>query len=79
MSLYERLRTVFVTTLELRPGADVESLRQWADPEWDSMNHAALLAAIESEFGLELEPEDAVRVDSFGAAASVLRDRGVPE
>jgi len=76
MTLRDRLAGVFVTALELPPSSDVQHLRQWTDPEWDSMGHAALVTAIEGEFGVELDPDDVVAVDSFEAAVGVLERLG---
>lgn len=45
--------------------------------EWDSLNHMVLVVALEVEYGLELSPEDAMRMTSLAAIKQVLDSRGV--
>ena len=48
------------------------SLRQW-----DSVAHLQLVIAIEDAFGLQLTPAEVIDLNSFEAAATMLRRRGV--
>jgi acyl carrier protein len=43
---------------------------------WDSLSLVSLVAAIESEFGVRLEPTDAARLTSFGEVHALLIERG---
>ncbi len=75
--LEDRLRAVFVTALDLPPGVDVDALRYRGHPKWDSLAHMALIVAIEETFGVELEPEQLIAIDSLQRAAQTLRDLSV--
>ena len=44
---------------------------------WDSINIMHLVMAIESEFGVELEPEDAGELFSVELVVAILREKGV--
>jgi len=76
MTLEERLRTVFTQALDLEPGCDPTALRYRNHPRWDSVGHMALVVAMETEFDVELGPEQLIAVDSFDAAVKILRDAG---
>ena len=65
-----RLRTIMSTTF----GTRLTSLDDSSGPAtiegWDSMNHLHLIVAIEAEFGVSFEPEDALELTSL----TMIRD-----
>jgi acyl carrier protein len=77
MALHDRLRRVFVDTLELGDGVDVENLNYRDIPEWDSLGHMTLVAAIEDEFDVQLDTEQVIGLSSFKIALETLRGLGV--
>lgn len=77
MTLEERLRDVFVKALDLEPGIDPATLQYRDHPNWDSLGHMTLIVAMENEFGIEIEPDQLIRIDSFDAAVDTLRELGV--
>jgi len=44
---------------------------------WDSLAMVTLVALVETEFGLKLDPLDMAECDSFAAFRSHLKDQGV--
>lgn len=48
-------------------------------PEWDSIGHMAMVAALESNFNIMLEIEDIIKMSSFGKIKEILKKYGVPE
>ena len=76
MSLNDRLRKVFVDALELGDGVDVEHLKYRGIDQWDSLGHMTLVAAIEDEFGVQLDTEQVIDLSSFEVAAEMLRGMG---
>jgi acyl carrier protein len=70
-----RLREVFRAVFEMPPSSDVQNLRQLTEPRWDSLAHVSLVAAIESEFGLEIDTADVLGITSYKAAAQLLKER----
>lgn len=79
MPLTERLRTVFVDALQLPPGTEVDQLKYRDIEQWDSLGHMTLVAAIEDEFGVQLDTDQVIDLSSFKVAADMLRDAGVDE
>ncbi|HEX3647860.1 MAG TPA: acyl carrier protein [Pseudonocardiaceae bacterium] len=70
-----RLRAVFVEALALDGGIDVERLAFRDVPAWDSVGHMALVAAIEDEFGVQLDTAQVIDLSSFTSALDLLADR----
>jgi acyl carrier protein len=79
MALVQRLCAVFSEALELGLDTDPARLRYRNHPNWDSLGHMALVVAIEDEFGVEIDAEQLIQIDSFDAAAKVLRDAGIDD
>ncbi|GAA1330945.1 acyl carrier protein [Saccharothrix algeriensis] len=77
MALSDRLRDVFVESLSLPEGADVENLKYRDIDEWDSVGHMALVAAIEDEFDVQFETDQVIDMSSFKVALDMLRGFGV--
>ncbi|HEY2162772.1 MAG TPA: acyl carrier protein [Gemmatimonadaceae bacterium] len=46
-----------------------------AEPKWDSLAHATLVSAIESEFGINVDLTDALEMTSFDAARLLVEER----
>jgi acyl carrier protein len=79
VSLNDRLRVVFVDALELPEGVDVESLKYRDIGQWDSLGHMTLVAAIEDEFGVQLETDQVIDLSSFKVGLDMLRSMGVDD
>jgi acyl carrier protein len=60
-----RLEQIFRAVFELPPDAPVENIRQINFRKWDSLGHVLLMSAIESEFGIELDITESVKLTSF--------------
>ena len=72
-----KLEEIFREVFRLPEGADVPATRQSSAPDWDSLAHVLLMAAVESEFGLEIDAGDSLELTSFDAVARYLEDRGL--
>ncbi len=79
MALQDRLRRVFVETLELGDDVDVENLNYRDIPQWDSLGHMTLVAAIEDEFDVQLDTDQVIGMSSFKVAVDMLRGLGVDD
>ncbi|GLL02113.1 acyl carrier protein [Dactylosporangium matsuzakiense] len=79
MGLRDHLRAVFVEALRPDVGVEVETLRYRDIPQWDSIGHMSLVAAIEDAFRVELETDQVIDMSSFEAAETMLRDLGATE
>jgi len=75
-SIDDRLRRVFVETLDLDDGVDVPNLKYRDIDAWDSVGHMTLVAAIEDEFDVRFETDQVIDMSSFKVAADMVRDMG---
>ena len=72
-----KLAEIFRVVLDLSADYDVHTARRIAEPNWDSLAHVSIVAAIESEFGLNLESGDMERMSSFAATRLLLEEKGL--
>jgi acyl carrier protein len=73
----ERLQAIFRGVFSLSDEANVARCRQVTMPEWDSLAHVSLVAAIESEFGLSIDTADSIGLTSYESARLYLEELGV--
>jgi acyl carrier protein len=73
----EEVRQAFAAALDLPAETDIEALEIGGDPAWDSVGHMALVAELESRFGIVLETDDLVAMSSYAKAVEILRRYGV--
>lgn len=72
MSNKEKLRQVFAESLAIDPARISDDLRYATIPEWDSVAHMALVAAIEAAFDIMLDTDDVIDMSSFTKAQEIL-------
>ncbi len=57
-------------------GAPVAALSPASSPEtienWDSVQHLNLILALESTFGIQIDPEDIDKMKTLGAVAQIV-------
>ncbi|WP_113700656.1 acyl carrier protein [Nonomuraea lactucae] len=76
MTHLDRLRYVFRVSLGLPDDADVDDLEYRAIPQWDSLAHMALVAAIEDEFDTMIDTDEMIDMSSFAKAVLLLEKHG---
>lgn len=64
-----------MAVLELPADTDFAALDQQDLEAWDSLAHVLLCTAIESEFDIQIDLEDAVELTSFAAMLAYLNGR----
>lgn len=69
-----RLQEIFRGVLNLAPGVDVTGCAQANTPAWDSMAHVTLMAAIEGEFGIEIDAGDSLSLTSYDSTRQYLAE-----
>jgi acyl carrier protein len=70
-----RLQAIFRAVFEVPQSRDVTTVRQISEKSWDSLAHATLVAAIESEFGISIDIADALEMTSFEATKQILSEK----
>ena len=75
-----RLQQIFAAVFQLpaaTPAKEIEAMEQETNERWDSIAQVTLVAALEEEFGLSLQPEEMLALTSYQAFANMLEQKGV--
>jgi acyl carrier protein len=68
----ERFRELFAETLGISPTAVVDELQYNTIPEWDSIAHMQLVAALDNEYHIMLDTEDVIDMSSVAKIREIL-------
>ncbi len=77
MGSIETYKKIFVDSLSLNNSENIEKLEYNIIPEWDSIGHMSLIAALEEEYKISLETDDIIDFSSFEKGIEILRNYGV--
>jgi acyl carrier protein len=73
MGVDERVLKVFKATFELDEEVDTKALRYNEIQQWGSLAHITLVAALENEFDIMLEPDDVLAMSSYDKAVEIVQ------
>jgi acyl carrier protein len=73
MEMDTKLQQAFKNGLRLPDNVDYESLKFAITPEWDSVAHLQLIAAIEDQFGILIETNDMLAMNSYPKAKEIVK------
>ena len=76
MNNLEKLTNVFADTFGIAVN-EVAGLQYQGIEQWDSVGHMTLVAAIEDEFGIEMDTDDIIDMSSFEKAKEIVAKYGV--
>ncbi len=68
-----KLKEIFAEALGIDESIVQDSLEYNSIPEWDSIAHMALIAAIDDAFDMMLDTDDVIDMSSFAKAKEILR------
>jgi acyl carrier protein len=69
----DEIASVFRTAMRLDQGFGLEDRMSFDDiPGWDSIGHMNLISQLESRWGITLEMDEIVALDSVGAARALV-------
>ena len=68
----DTLKKVFSTSLGVALEMVTDDLAYADAPEWDSVAHIALIAAIEEAFDIMIDAEDVIDMSSFAKAKQIV-------
>ena len=71
------LKTVFAESLNIDPAHVSDDLGYNTIPEWDSVAHMALVAALETRFDVMFDTNDIIDMSSVAKAREILTRLGV--
>ncbi len=72
MSIENRVLKAFQESLSVEENVDTSKLRYQEYPEWTSIGHMMLVAALEAEFDAMLDTEDILAMSSFDKAVEIM-------
>lgn len=67
-----KLKSIFAESLGIDESIVTDSLRYAEIPQWDSVAHMALVAAIEEGFDIMIDTEDVIDMSSFEKAKQIV-------
>ena len=67
-----KLRQIFADSLSIKADDVQDDLKYATIPQWDSVAHMALIAAIEEGFDIMIDAEDVIDMSSFAKAKVIV-------
>ena len=67
-----KLKSIFAESLGINESILIDNLRYAEIPQWDSVAHMALVAAIEEGFDIMIDTEDVIDMNSFEKAKQIV-------
>jgi len=77
MSNLEKYSQAFLESFEIETSALEGNLEYNAIPEWDSIGHMGLIAALEDTFDIAMETDDIIEFSSFEKGKELMAKYGV--
>ena len=72
----DKVVTVFARVLGIAPETIDDGLRYATIPQWDSIAHMSVVAALEEAFGVMIDMDEVIDMSSVGKAREILRKHG---
>ena len=77
MTNTDRLIATFASSLNIEASQVVDGLEYNTIPQWDSVAHMVLVAALEKEFDVMLDMDDIIEMSSVKIAKDILAKHDV--
>jgi acyl carrier protein len=71
-AMQEKLQKIFTESLGVKSEEVTDELKYAEIPQWDSVAHMALIAAIEEGFDILIDAEDVIDMSSFAKAKAIV-------
>ncbi|QIL21508.1 acyl carrier protein [Thermomonas sp. HDW16] len=72
----DQIIATFARTLGIDASQVTDELRYNTIPQWDSIAHMSVVAALEEAFGIMIDMDDVIDMSSVGKAREILRKHG---
>ena len=73
----QKYQDIFIKSLSIEVSNFNENIKYSEIPEWDSIGHMTLIAALEEECKISLETDDIIEFSSFKKGMSILKKYNV--
>ena len=77
MSNLEKYSQAFIEAFEIEQSALAGNLEYNSIPEWDSIGHMSLIAALEDSFDIAMDTDDIIEFSSFEKGKELMQKYGV--
>jgi acyl carrier protein len=71
----KKLEEIFQIVFDLDDDEKLAGFRRLGTKKWDSLAHVSLIAALESEFSLQLDAKNRERITSFSGTKLLLQEK----
>ena len=71
------LEQIFADSLAINLSDISDALTYQSIPQWDSVAHMTLIAAVEDEYGIMLDTDDIIDMSSVAKVKAILQKYGV--
>lgn len=68
-----RIRSVFSEVLGIPESEVTDSLAYSTSEAWDSLKHLQMIASFEDEFGIEIEMDDIIAMETYARVKEILK------
>lgn len=72
----DKVVAVFARVLGIDPATINDDLRYATIPQWDSIAHMSVVAALEEAFGVMIDMDEVIDMSSVGKAREILSKHG---
>ncbi len=72
MSKVEAYIKIFTEVFSVQSSELDKNFRYQSHPNWDSLGHMTLIAALESEYAISMDMDDVIDFDSFEKGKEIL-------
>lgn len=69
----DQIKELFATMIQASPGDITAAATPQDFPRWDSMQHLIIVASLEGEFGIDIDPDEIITMfESYGAFEEIV-------
>ncbi len=70
-----KLKSIFVEVFEIDPGDYCDDLSYEETPDWDSLGHMMMVAALTKEFGVEFDIEEVMAMETVAHIKRIVTEK----
>ena len=77
MTPKQKYNQVFIESFSVSESQMIDTLAYNQIPSWDSIGHMAMIAALETAFGISMETDDIVNFSSYKKGFEIMAKYGI--
>jgi acyl carrier protein len=72
MDIEQKVKDIISDTFKIEADSVNKNISADNTPDWDSLGHLRLVTALESEFGIMIEPQDFIKMSNYKGVIDVV-------